>query len=69
MTDDERNAKARQALYVMGGIDVAAIVLFWILKAFANDLSLAIAVLFVGMCCGSGYYVYQSRKLRPKDSP
>ena len=67
MTDDERNAKARQAMFVMLGIDAGAAVLFWLIKSFVGDIPLAFGVLVVGLGLGAVYYIYQSYKLRPKD--
>lgn len=69
MTDDERNAKAKQALYVMAGFDAVTVILFWVIKVYLKDPNLAFALLVVGLVLGAVYYVYQSYKLRPKDTP
>jgi len=66
-SNKEMQAKARQALYVMLGVDAIAFILFWLVQAYVHNPNLAFALLVVGLMFGAAYYIYQSNKLRPKD--
>ena len=66
-SNKEAQAKARQALYVMLGVDAIAFILFWLVQAYVHNAYLAFALLIVGLMIGAAYYIYQSNKLRPKD--
>ena len=66
-SNKDAQAKARQALFVMFGIDAIAFILFWLVQAYVHNPNLAFALLFVGVLIGAAYYVYQSNKLRPKE--
>jgi FtsH-binding integral membrane protein len=66
MTDEERNKKARNAMFVMIGVEVVAFIVFWTVQTFLHNPKLAFALLIIGVLLGAGYYVYEVSKLRPK---
>ena len=66
-SNKDAQAKARQALYVMLGLDALAFILFWLVQAYLHNPNFAFALLIVGLVIGAAYYVYQSNKLRPKE--
>ena len=67
MQEAQRAKKAREALFVMFGVDAIAFILFWLVQAYVHNANLAFALLIVGLLIGAAYYVYQSNKLRPKE--
>ena len=67
MSEQERNKKARMALFVMVGVEIAAFIAFWFVQSAWHDANLAFALLIMGVLFGAGYYIYEVRKLRAKD--
>jgi hypothetical protein len=67
MTEEERTAMARNAMFVMIGLEIAAFLAFWLTQAFLHNPGLAFSLLIVGVLLGAGYYIYQIHKLRAKE--